>query len=141
MLKERLQAINSFVNTSALAIVIIIFCGIFVFPMFYKRKHVKEVKAEMLEIGNALEKFYAESGKWPSPGGRGVAGALTGEGDQKSFSTHPRRDGEGRFIDPWEYPYRYFFSKDGYAIQSAGRDGEFADGVGAGEDDYWYSPR
>ena len=42
-------------------------------------------------------------------------------------------------IDPWGKPYRYFFSNDGYAIQSAGPDGVFAEGHKSGRDDQWYS--
>ena len=139
MLKERLKAVNSFVNTLALAIVIIIIFGIFVLPMFYSRKHSKAAKAELREIGSALQDYYAEKGAWPSSGGRAVAEALTG--GQEAFSKHERRDEDGRFLDPWETPYRFFFSKDAYAIQSAGRDEKFENEPSTGGDDYWYAPR
>ena len=139
MLKERLQAVNSFVNTIALAIVIIIVFGIFILPMFYSRKSAKAAKAELAEIGEALTDYYAEKGAWPSSGGRAVAEALTG-GGSKAFSEHERRDDDGRFLDPWEKPYRFFFSKDAFAIQSSGPDKKFEDDAGTGGDDYWYAP-
>ncbi len=139
MLKDSLKAVNSAVNRLALVVVVVIFCGIFVFPLFYSRKRVKEVKAELAEIGGALEDYRAETGGWPPSGGRAVAVALLGGGGAKAYSEHPRKDGEGRLVDPWDTPYRFFFSRGGFAIQSAGRDGKFADGSPSGGDDYWFS--
>lgn len=141
VLQQFIKGLNSIVNRLALAIVILIIFGIFIFPLFHNNKKTKTVKSELRQIGAALEEYYQEQNKWPSPGARSVAGALSGGGQSKGFYNHARLDPEGRFIDPWENPYRYFFSNDRYVIQSAGPDGEFSDGLNAGEDDYWYAPR
>ena len=141
VLQNFIKGVNSIVNRLALAIVILIIFGIFIFPLFNSNKETKAVKSELQQIGAALEEYYHEQNKWPSPGARAVAAALAGEGGAKGFSSHERLDPEGRFIDPWEKPYRYFFSNDRYTIQSAGPDEEFSDGFNLGEDDYWYAPR
>ena len=141
MLERFIKGLNSIVNRLALAIVIIIFCGIFIFPLFHNNENSKAVKKELQQIGIALGKYYQENNKWPSSGGRSVAEALSGDGKAKAFYKHERLDPEGRFIDPWEKPYRYFFSNDGCAVQSAGPDEKFADGMSVGGDDYWYAPR
>ena len=78
----------------------------------------------MSKIAKDLELYHAENNKWPSSGASSVAAALNSE--------------EAK-IDPWGKPYRYFFSNDGYAIQSAGPDGVFAEGHKSGRDDQWYS--
>jgi hypothetical protein len=135
--KEFLKSIHTAMNKLALVAVITVFCGIFVFPLFYNRKDAKTAKSELAEIGGALQKFHAESGEWPSSGGRAVAAAL---GGAKAFSKHERKDSEGRFLDPWETPYRFYFSKDGFTVRSAGQDKKFAKGLSSGEDDYWFSP-
>lgn len=134
VLKNALKGINSIVNRLALAIVILIVFAIFVSPLFYSRKEVKEVKNELKEIGKALESYNAEKHSWPSTGPSSVAAAL-----KETFYQHGKVDAKKRFIDPWDSEYRFFFSNDGYAIQSAGPDKEFADGEGSGTDDYWYS--
>lgn len=141
VLQKFIKGLNSIVNRLALAIVIIIFCGIFIFPLFHDGENTKAVKSELQQIGIALGKYYQENNKWPSSGGRSVAEALAGEGEAKAFYSHERLDPEGRFIDPWEKPYRYFFSNDACAVQSAGPDEKFADGMNVGSDDYWYAPR
>ena len=141
MLQNFIKGLNSIVNRLALAIVIIIIFGIFIFPLFHNHKDTKTVKLELRRIGDALEEYYQENNKWPSSGARSVAEALAGVAEAKAFYRHIRLDPEGRFIDPWEKPYRYFFSNDRCAIQSAGPDEEFSDGINVGEDDYWYAPR
>ena len=141
VLQKFIKGVNSIVNRLALAIVILIIFGIFVFPLFHNNQDTRAVKSELRRIGNALGEYYQENNKWPSSGARSVAGALSGEGEAKAFYKHARLDAEGRFIDPWEKPYRYFFSNDRCAIQSAGPDEEFSDGINVGEDDYWYAPR
>ncbi|MCP4849004.1 MAG: hypothetical protein GY899_13770 [Verrucomicrobiaceae bacterium] len=140
-MQKFIKGVNSIVNRLALAIVILIIFGIFIFPLFHNHQDTRAVKSELGWIGGALEEYYQENNKWPSSGARSVAKALAGEGEAKAFYRHERRDEEGRFIDPWKTPYRYFFSNDRYAIQSAGPDEEFSDGISAGEDDYWYAPR
>jgi len=122
--KDAIKGINSIVNRLALAIVIIIVFAIFISPIFSSRKKVKRVKGEMSKIAKDLELYHAENNKWPSSGASSVAAALNSE--------------EAK-IDPWGKPYRYFFSNDGYAIQSAGPDGVFAEGHKSGRDDQWYS--
>jgi|TARA_B100000700_G_scaffold119506_1_gene134294 hypothetical protein len=122
--KDAIKGINSIVNRLALAIVIIIVFAIFISPIFSSRKKVKRVKGEMSKIAKDLELYHAENNKWPSSGASSVATALNSE--------------EAK-IDPWGKPYRYFFSNDGYAIQSAGPDGVFAEGHKSGRDDQWYS--
>lgn len=139
VLRESLKAIHSVANRLALIVVVVVFCGIFVFPLFYSRKKAKEVKAELREIAVALGDYRSETGSWPSPGGRSVAEALLGDGRGKAYSRHSRRDGEGRFVDPWEGPYRFFFSKSGFAIQSAGKDGKYTEGASGVGDDLWFS--
>ncbi|MEC9036744.1 MAG: type II secretion system protein GspG [Verrucomicrobiota bacterium] len=124
MFKDAIKGINSIVNRLALAIVIIIVFAIFISPIFSSRKKVKRVKGEMSKIAKDLELYHAENNKWPSSGASSVAAALNSE--------------EAK-IDPWGKPYRYFFSNDGYAIQSAGPDGVFAEGHKSGRDDQWYS--
>ena len=141
VLQKFIKGLNSIVNRLALAIVIIIFCAIFIFPLFHDGENTKAVKSELQQIGIALEKYYQENNKWPSSGGRSVAEALAGEREAKAFYRHERLDPEGRFIDPWEKPYRYFFSNDACAVQSAGPDEKFSDGMSVGGDDYWYAPR
>jgi len=141
-LKEFLRSINGIVNRLAIVAVVTVFCGIFVFPLFHDREGAKSVKAELAEIGEALGEYHAETGEWPSAGGRSVAEALTGSAKEgsKVFIKHERRDAEGRFIDPWETPYRYFFSSGSYALRSAGPDGKFEAGINGRGDDFWYSP-
>ena len=141
VLQNFIKGINSIVNRLALAIVILIIFGIFIFPLFHSNKETKAVKSELKQIGAALQEYYQEQNKWPSPGARSVAAALAGGADGKAFYSHERLDPEGRFIDPWENPYRYFFSNDLYTIQSAGPDEKFSEGLNVGEDDYWYAPR
>ena len=125
MFKNAIKGINSIVNRLALAIVIIIVFAIFVSPIFSSRKKVKRVKNEMSEIAKALESYYAEKNEWPSSGPTSVAAALKESVDAE--------------IDPWGTEYRYFFSNDGYSIQSAGPDKAFAEGHKSGRDDQWYS--
>ena len=138
-LKEFLRSINGIVNRLAIVAVVTVFCGIFVFPLFYSREDAKTAKTELAAIGKALGEYHAETGAWPSSsGGRSVAEALAG--GAKIFSDHERRDDDGRFIDPWETPYRFFFSSGSYVLQSAGPDGKFEPGVSGGGDDYWFSP-
>ena len=79
---------------------------------------------QMEMIGKALESYYAENGSWPSAGPSSIAAILQGSVSQK---------------DPWDKDYRYFFSNDGYAIQSSGPDQVFAEGQKYGRDDHWYS--
>ena len=142
VLQNFIKGLNSIVNRLALAIVILIIFGIFIFPLFHNNKKSKAVKSELRSIGAALEEYYKEKNKWPSPGARTVAGALSGTGSNAAgFYNQERIDAKGRFIDPWKKPYRYFFSNDSYVIQSAGPDGDFAEGLNVGEDDYWYAPR
>lgn len=124
MFKDAIKGINSIVNRLALAIVILIVFAIFISPIFSSRKKVKRVKNEMTKIAKALESYHAEKNEWPSSGASSVAIALNSE--------------EAK-LDPWGKPYRYFFSNDGYAIQSAGPDGVFAEGHKSGRDDQWYS--
>ncbi len=141
MFKESLKAIHEIANRLALIVVIVVFCGIFIFPMFYSRKKANAVKMELREIAAALADYRSESGGWPSPGARSVSGALLGDGGGKAYSQHLRRDEEGRFVDPWDTPYRFFFSKSGFVIQSAGKDGKHSDGAGGRGDDVWFSER
>jgi len=141
VLQNFIKGLNSIVNRLALAIVILIVFGIFIFPLFHNNENSKAVKAELRKLGAALDEYYREKNKWPSPGARSVAGALSGKAGSGEFYSHERLDPEGRFIDPWQKPYRYFFSNDRYAIQSAGPDGDFSEGLNVGEDDYWYAPR
>jgi type II secretory pathway pseudopilin PulG len=122
--KDVIKGINSIVNRLALAIVIIIVFAIFISPIFSSRKKVKRVKDEMSKIAKALESYYAEKNEWPSSGPTSVAAAL-----KESVNTK----------DPWGTEYRYFFSNDGYSIQSAGPDKVFAEGHKSGKDDQWYS--
>lgn len=137
-LKEFLKSIHGAMDKLALAVVITVVCGIFVFPLFYSRKEVKEVRAELEAIGAGLEQYRAENGAWPSSSGAlAVSEALIGNGG-KGFVAHERRDRDGRLIDPWEKPFRYFFSNDGFVIQSAGKNGKFAEGLDNGSDDYWF---
>ena len=72
----------------------------------------------------AVRMRYAENGSWPSAGPSSIAAILKGSVRQK---------------DPWDKDYRYFFSNDGYAIQSSGPDQVFAEGQKYGRDDHWYS--
>ena len=124
MFKDVIKWFNSIVKRLALAIVIIIIYAIFISPIFSSRKTVKKVKNEMSEIAKGLEKYHADKNEWPSAGATAVAIALKLEAAK---------------IDPWGKPYRYFFSNDGYAIQSAGPDGVFAEGHKSGRDAQWYS--
>jgi hypothetical protein len=68
-----------------------------------------------------------------------VARWALGGGGGEAYSEHERRDGDGRFIDPWETPYRFYFSKSGFAIQSAGKNGKYAEGKSDTGDDVWFS--
>lgn len=140
-LKDILRSIHGMMNQLAVVAVITVFCGIFIFPMFYDTKSAKSVKAEIAALGKALTDYHAETGAWPaSTGGRSVTDALGGAGGGKVYSKHERRDPEGRFTDPWDTPFRYFFSStSSYAVQSAGPDGKFEKGLSEG-DDYWYAP-
>jgi type II secretory pathway pseudopilin PulG len=139
VLKDSLKVVHSITNQAALVVVIVVFFGIFIFPLFYSQKKAKQLKAELREIGASLESYHSETGSWPSPGGRSVAEALLGGGGGEAYSEHERRDGDGRFIDPWETPYRFYFSKSGFAIQSAGKNGKYAEGKSDTGDDVWFS--
>lgn len=140
-IKDFLRSIHSVVNRLAVVAVVTVFCGIFVFPLFYNTKDAKAAKSELAALGKALSDYHAENGAWPAAGARSVAEALSGAGGGKAFTDHGRRADDGRLLDPWGNPFRFFFSSNRYAIQCAGADGEFEDGLGKGGDDYWYAPR
>ncbi len=137
--KASLKSIHSAVNTLALAVVLIVIGGIFILPMF-RKKDSAEAKRELAALGKALAALHSETGSWPEGGAIAVAGALLGAEGGKALVEHERRDAQGRFIDPWETPFRFYFSQNAFAIQSAGPDGKFADGQNE-EDDYWFSSR
>lgn len=138
---KALSKVHSAANQLAFILIVVVICGVFVFPLFYDRKKVRAVKTELAELGSALADYHAETGKWPAAGARSVATELSGGEGKKAFSAHERRDAEGRFIDPWETPYRFYFSENGYVIRGAGDDGKFQDGPDEKADDYWYSPK
>ena len=124
MIKNILSGVNSFVNRLAFAIVLILIFAIFIYPLFSGGKEVKRVENQMEKIGTALESYYAEKGSWPSSGTSNIGVIFKDSVSQK---------------DPWGKEYRYFFSNDGYAIQSSGPDKVFAEGQKFGKDDHWYS--
>jgi len=124
VIKNLISGINSVVNRLALGIVLILIFAIFIYPFFSGGKEVKRVENQMEMIGKALESYYAENGSWPSAGPSSIAAILKGSVSQK---------------DPGDKDYRYFFSNDGYAIQSSGPDQVFAEGQKYGRDDHWYS--
>ena len=124
MIKNLIIGINSIVNRLALGIVLILIFAIFIYPFFSGRKEVKRVENQMERIGKALESYYAENGSWPSSGPDSMNSVLNGVESRE---------------DPWGKEHRYFFSNDGYAIQSSGPDKSFAEGQKFGKDDYWRS--
>ncbi|MEM9481740.1 MAG: type II secretion system protein GspG [Verrucomicrobiota bacterium] len=132
--------IQEFVGFAATAIIIMIVLVVFVFPMFYGSSKERKLAAEELDaIGKALTEFRSENGKWPGTTNSTVSSTLSeNPGKAKPWSSHERRDGQGRFLDPWNNPFQFFLSNDGFIVRSSGPDGKFSLGTVEQIDDDLY---
>jgi len=140
--KKKKSALQDMAGTVATAIVIMIVLSIFVFPMFNRPKEGKIIGPEIEELGKAMETYQSEFGVLPTGNHREIWRALRGENPgKKAFSSLDREDDNGRLLDPWNHPYQFFVSSDGFVIRSGGPDKKFDHGTGRGADDFFYGSK
>jgi hypothetical protein len=140
--KKKKNALQEMAGTVATAIVIMIVLSIFVFPMFNRPKEGKIIGQEIEELGKAMETYQSEFGSLPSGNHREIWRALRGENPSKKvFTTLDREDDNGRLLDPWNQPYQFYVSSDGFVIRSAGPDKTFDHGTGIDADDFFYGSK
>lgn len=138
--KKLMSALNELIGMFAVAIVVMILLVVFVFPMFYgSSKDRKRAGEELEAIGAALGQYRSERGEWPGSTNSSVSKALVQKSPAgKPWLTHESRDNQGRLLDPWDHPYQFFLSNDGYIVRSAGPDGKFAKGSKNEKNDDFY---
>lgn len=119
--------IQEFVGFAATAIIIMIVLVVFVFPMFYGSSKERKLAAKELEaIAQALTEYRSEKGGWPGTTNVTASTALTVDAaNGKPWLSHERQDKQGRLLDPWDKPYQFFLSNDGFIVRSSGPDAIF----------------
>ena len=97
---------------------------------------------EMDSLIVALLQYRTEFGTLPVGPDSAVCKALSGENAKKIKFIEMRstRIGtDGRFLDRWGTPYRFYFSDDGVLVRSAGPNRQFDDQRVEQVDDYFRS--
>ena len=100
------------------------------------------IAMEMDSLVVALQAHQAEFGALPSGTDSAICKALAGENARKLKFIEMRPSGiaaDGRFLDLWGTPYRFYFSDGGIMVRSAGPNRQFDDQKTKHSDDYFRS--